>query len=293
MSENEETRAFGHDLSAEASASFTRLPCLVEVGGEQAGRIYTLSRPSYTLGRAQENDLQLDYEGVSRQHATLLLGPEGYVLVDQRSRNGVFINGFQVDRQALKDGDKVALSPKAVFSYREFDLSETLALGRLFEATARDTLTGGLNRKAFLEWLELQLGSVREQPVDLAVLSMAIDGGEALRQQVAEADWDRMTVALYGTLSSEPNSLAPLARLSPSSITTARLYTRTSELELLALTLQHKVARFDSGLGQTLTLSLGVATTREAAVPKAERLLEASLQKLNLAAAQGQRLVIF
>jgi class 3 adenylate cyclase len=59
------------------------------------------------IGRRVENDIALAWDQeVSREHAQLLRGPEGWTLVDDGSRNGSYLNGQRVSgRHPLRDGD--------------------------------------------------------------------------------------------------------------------------------------------------------------------------------------------
>ena len=60
-----------------------------------------------TIGRRAENDIALAWDQeVSREHAELLRGAEGWTLVDEGSRNGSYLNGQRVSgRHPLRDGD--------------------------------------------------------------------------------------------------------------------------------------------------------------------------------------------
>jgi class 3 adenylate cyclase len=59
------------------------------------------------IGRRVENDIALAWDQeVSREHAQLLRGAEGWTLVDEDSRNGSYLNGQRVSgRHPLRDGD--------------------------------------------------------------------------------------------------------------------------------------------------------------------------------------------
>ena len=59
------------------------------------------------IGRRVENDIALAWDQeVSREHAQLLRGAEGWTLVDEGSRNGSYLNGQRVSgRRPLRDGD--------------------------------------------------------------------------------------------------------------------------------------------------------------------------------------------
>lgn len=68
------------------------------------------------IGRGSDNEIVLDTKHVSRYHAVLLAGPVHTSIEDLNSTNGVFVNGKRVNRQVLKDGDKVHIG-KSQFRY--------------------------------------------------------------------------------------------------------------------------------------------------------------------------------
>jgi class 3 adenylate cyclase len=78
---------------------------------DEAGKqhIVTLGEEesAITVGRRLENDVALSWDGeVSRAHARLLRGHDGWALVDEGSRNGSYLNGQRITgRQPLRDGD--------------------------------------------------------------------------------------------------------------------------------------------------------------------------------------------
>ena len=61
------------------------------------------------LGRDPSCDLVLNDVKCSRRHAVIEAGPDGLVLRDTGSANGVFLNGQKVERSKLKEGDLVRL----------------------------------------------------------------------------------------------------------------------------------------------------------------------------------------
>jgi pSer/pThr/pTyr-binding forkhead associated (FHA) protein len=62
------------------------------------------------IGRSPSADIQLDDPTVSRRHALLVRRPEGELSVlDDRSLNGVFVNGERTDWSELTDGDELAI----------------------------------------------------------------------------------------------------------------------------------------------------------------------------------------
>jgi hypothetical protein len=70
-----------------------------------------------TVGRSRDCDVVLEDAGVSRRHAELRPGPDGWTVADLGSTNGVRVNGAQVRGvQLLRSGDLLELgSTEIVF----------------------------------------------------------------------------------------------------------------------------------------------------------------------------------
>jgi hypothetical protein len=62
------------------------------------------------IGRSSTADVRLDDATVSRRHALVVLTPEGELrALDDRSLNGLFVNGERVDWAPLADGDRLEI----------------------------------------------------------------------------------------------------------------------------------------------------------------------------------------
>jgi hypothetical protein len=61
------------------------------------------------LGRDPSCDLVINDVKCSRRHAVMEAGPDGLVVRDSGSANGVYVNGRKIDRVALQEGDEVKL----------------------------------------------------------------------------------------------------------------------------------------------------------------------------------------
>ena len=83
-------------------------PRLVERKTDGSGREFDLSKDRLTIGRHRESDVFLEDLAVSRLHTTISHDPSGrYILRDENSANGTYVNGQRVTEQVLKDGDEV------------------------------------------------------------------------------------------------------------------------------------------------------------------------------------------
>src|SRR5712671_1607227 len=77
------------------------------IAGRQQGREIPLKNDQeLVIGRAEEADLRIDEETVSRKHATLFVKDDEIVLRDC-SKNGTYVNGRPILSVNLKNGDQV------------------------------------------------------------------------------------------------------------------------------------------------------------------------------------------
>jgi hypothetical protein len=70
---------------------------------------FPLTGETHTLGRHRNNDIVITDPKVSSFHARIDRGPEGFLVVDLKSRNGTFLNGRRIETGLLKTGDEVRL----------------------------------------------------------------------------------------------------------------------------------------------------------------------------------------
>jgi hypothetical protein len=89
----------------------------LETNGEV--QVFALDKEWTRLGRSLAADVRFDDPTVSRRHALVVHGPDGVRVLDDRSLNGVFVNGERVEWSALNDGDDVTIG---CHQLRFFDL---------------------------------------------------------------------------------------------------------------------------------------------------------------------------
>ncbi|HVT17052.1 MAG TPA: adenylate/guanylate cyclase domain-containing protein [Thermoanaerobaculia bacterium] len=77
------------------------------VDGEN--RIFPLTGGRVRLGRGSDNDIVLSDVSVSRNHAEVRHGPDGWTVHDLKSTNGVEINRVPVEAARLHPGDRVGI----------------------------------------------------------------------------------------------------------------------------------------------------------------------------------------
>ncbi len=90
------------------------------------------------VGRSLAADVRFDDPTVSRRHALLVRQPDGVRVLDDRSLNGVFVNGERIEWRMLEDGDEIVVG-----RYRLRFINVPPQPGRQVEpAAGRSTING-------------------------------------------------------------------------------------------------------------------------------------------------------
>jgi pSer/pThr/pTyr-binding forkhead associated (FHA) protein len=76
---------------------------------EESGRrvLTAVSREWTRIGRSLSADVRFDDATVSRRHALIVNQADGVRVLDDRSLNGVYVNGRRVEWSPLADGDEI------------------------------------------------------------------------------------------------------------------------------------------------------------------------------------------
>jgi pSer/pThr/pTyr-binding forkhead associated (FHA) protein len=84
---------------------------------EDSGRriVVPVSREWTRIGRSLAADVRFDDATVSRRHALIVSQPDGVRVLDDRSLNGVYVNGRRVEWSALGDGDEIVVGRHSIF----------------------------------------------------------------------------------------------------------------------------------------------------------------------------------
>jgi serine phosphatase RsbU (regulator of sigma subunit) len=100
-------------------------------GGEPS--TYPLAARRVTIGRASSNDIVLSDQYSSGLHAVIAPGDKGYVLIDQGSKNGTFVNDRRVSGEiALVRGDEILIGSTSFFFDRDLEQRVTWVEGTTF-----------------------------------------------------------------------------------------------------------------------------------------------------------------
>ena len=85
------------------------------LSGPRAGRQIHLPKGLLVIGRVKKCAISIPSPNISSEHAQILVKDDFIEIEDMDSRNGTFIDGKQIRKAKLKEGDRVFLSSEIIF----------------------------------------------------------------------------------------------------------------------------------------------------------------------------------
>ena len=84
---------------------------------EDGGRrvVAPVAREWTRIGRSLAADVRFDDATVSRRHALVVAQDDGVRVLDDRSLNGVYVNGRRVEWSPLTDGDEISVGRHTLY----------------------------------------------------------------------------------------------------------------------------------------------------------------------------------
>jgi diguanylate cyclase (GGDEF)-like protein len=184
----------------------------VREGKRLVGRVLPLEATigEIFIGRTPDNALVLDDGSVSRRHASLLYGDDGWTLRDLGSTNGTFVNGVRVREALLRDGDRVRVGGVILQGVLDAPRGQRVDEIRAHMETI-DVLTDAATTMGLVSRMEAWANAAGRPEALLVVLDL--DGLGAINQKYGELVGDDAIVAVAERL----------RRILPGGVTCARL----------------------------------------------------------------------
>lgn len=171
--------------------------------GLEAGRLYERLSTPLTIGREEDNDIQLNDERISRFHAKIQCDAGRIILTDLDSTNGTRVNGHPVRLRALQPGDLVTIGRCVLLLGRPDELPPHHPAAPGDDAGAGDEAPAAFPNGAprsptqltalqrvelgdLLDYIRHEVLAVLRTPVD----ELQLDGPPSLR--VSAAAWRRL-----------------------------------------------------------------------------------------------------
>ena len=149
-------------------------PCIVVIAGTELGQRIDLDDADVVIGRAENSRLFINSDLVSRHHATITRIAGSYVIKDEGSTNGTFVNDQRLtEPRALQDGDTVKIG-RTVLKYTESPV-EVQYLEHVMGLATKDSLTELYNKRRFDELLPAETARAAQSGAPLSLILFDID----------------------------------------------------------------------------------------------------------------------
>jgi hypothetical protein len=98
------------EIVREIALSSGEKAMVVIARGPQKGSRFLITPEGVSIGRSTESSIFLDDVTVSRSHAQIKREDSGaFVLIDNASLNGTYLNNVSVEKNVLKNGDEIQI----------------------------------------------------------------------------------------------------------------------------------------------------------------------------------------
>lgn len=157
-----------------------RPACLLVIGGDLNGTLFDLKPGISNLGRSPDNEIPLEFTGISRKHMSIIVTIKNEIdydvhIQDASSRNGTFLNNKKLEESTLlKKGDIIKVGNIALKFIPSND-PERVTYDKLnFEAN-NDGLTKCYNKTYFNNKCDLEVRKCKLTGDPLSLILFDLD----------------------------------------------------------------------------------------------------------------------
>jgi diguanylate cyclase (GGDEF)-like protein len=178
-------------VPASIACAARREACLVHIypTGPGMGARYLLGDAPVIIGRGCDADIRINDNSVSRRHARIQPGGEGYYAIDLQSTNGTFVNDTPASMYKLTDGDYLRVG-NCIYRFLAGGNVEADYHEEIYRLTIIDALTEVHNKRYLLEFLDRELARSERYRRPLALLLFDIDHFKAVNDQMGHLGGD-------------------------------------------------------------------------------------------------------
>lgn len=90
---------------------------IIDIEGER----WVLTEPVTVIGRGSNADITIADAGISRRHLELRKTPDGVIVTDLGSTNGLFVEGHKVEAATLVDGNQLVIGRTRILFWTSED----------------------------------------------------------------------------------------------------------------------------------------------------------------------------
>ncbi|MEX2185368.1 MAG: GGDEF domain-containing protein [Pirellulales bacterium] len=213
------------------------------------------------IGRDSSCDLVVVDDAVSRRHVTIEPTDEGFLIVDQGSTNGTFVNDARVERHTLAAGDRFRVGGH-IFKFLADDHIEAQYHECVYSMATRDGLTAAFNKRYLLDALQREITECERRVRPLALLMLDVDHFKAVNDTHGHLAGDEVLLGLCQRLRDSLRRDEILARYGGEEFAVLVPETTVDDARALAERLRAAVASapLDTNQGPVaITVSIGVS----------------------------------
>ena len=276
--------------------STRRDACVVHIypTGQGMGTRYPLADSPVVLGRGNDCDIRINDHSVSRRHARIQPGADGYYAVDLQSTNGTFVNDVPASICKLKDGDYLRVG-NCIYRFLDGGNVETEYHEEIYRLTIIDALTETHNKRYLLEFLDRELARSERYNRPLAIIMFDLDCFKAINDELGHLGGDFTLREMASCVKSCVRKEELFARYGGEEFIVVLPETNLEGAAAVAERLREMVEKYQfqyEGKSYALTVSVGVsATDGNRALSPSELIGEAD-EKLFEAKRQGRNRVV-
>jgi two-component system, cell cycle response regulator len=165
--------------------------CVVHIypTGPGMGTRFPLSDSPVVLGRGNDCDIRINDHSVSRRHARIQPGADGYFAVDLQSTNGTFVNDVPASMCKLQDGDYLRVG-NCIYRFLAGGNVEAEYHEEIYRLTIIDGLTDINNKRYLLEFLDRELSRSARYHRPLALMMFDLDKFKLINDELGHLGGD-------------------------------------------------------------------------------------------------------
>jgi diguanylate cyclase (GGDEF)-like protein len=277
-------------------SSTRRDACVVHIypTGPGMGARYPLTDTPVVLGRGNDCDIRINDHSVSRRHARIQPGADGYYAVDLQSTNGTFVNDVPASICKLKDGDYLRVG-NCIYRFLAGGNVEAEYHEEIYRLTIIDALTDAHNKRYLLEFLDRELARSERYGRPLSIIMFDLDRFKAINDELGHLGGDFTLRELGSCVKTCVRKEELFARYGGEEFIIVLPETNLEGALALAERLRTLVEQhlFEyEGKAYPLTISVGVASTDGSRSLSPTDLIGEADQKLFEAKRQGRNRVV-
>jgi two-component system cell cycle response regulator len=174
MRDSDTTRRPSRDIGKEFASYRAKHACLVVIHGPSLGKKFDLDKDQTVIGRAEDADVSIEGEFVSRLHAVIVRRQDGFVIEDKDSTNGTLVNTRKVTRETLHDQDLILIGDVILKFISSVNI-ESAYHEEMHKLATMDHLLQVYNKTHFIERLRAELARNLRYRRGLSLLMLDVD----------------------------------------------------------------------------------------------------------------------